>query len=48
MNDTPFTLNNTFVLTATIVVVDTRGGSRLPTELNVDYDVIEIRQSDSD
>jgi len=41
VNDAPFTLNNTFVLTATIVVVDTRGGGRLPTELNVDYDVIE-------
>jgi hypothetical protein len=42
LNDTPFALNNTFVLTNTIVVVDTRGGSRLPTQLNIDYDVIEI------
>ena len=32
-----FTLNNPFVLTDTIVMVDVRGGSRLPTMLNVDY-----------
>jgi len=39
---TPFTLNNTFVIAATIVVVDTRGGSRLPCELNVDYLVSQL------
>ena len=32
-----FTLNNSFVQTDTIVMVDVRGGSRLPTVLNVDY-----------
>lgn len=32
-----FTLNNTFVENNTIVMVDVRGGSRLPTTLNVDY-----------
>jgi len=32
-----FTLNNPFVQTATIVMVDVRGGARLPTTLNVDY-----------
>ena len=42
INDTPFTLNNTFVITETIVVVDTRGGSRLPCELNVDYVVLQL------
>ena len=42
VNGAPFTLNNTFVLTATIVVVDTVGGGRLPTELDVDYEIIEL------
>ena len=42
LNGAPFTLDNTFVLTNTIVVVDTRGGGRLPTQLNTDYDVIEL------
>jgi hypothetical protein len=32
-----FTLDNSFVITDTIVMVDVRGGSRLPTTLNVDY-----------
>jgi hypothetical protein len=32
-----FVLDNTFVQIDTIVVVDVRGGSRLPTTLNVDY-----------
>lgn len=32
-----FTLNNGFVLTETVVVIDVRGGSRLPTQLDVDY-----------
>lgn len=32
-----FTLNNPFVQNDTIVMVDVRGGSRLPTTLNVDY-----------
>lgn len=32
-----FTLDNTFVQNDTIVMVDVRGGSRLPTVLNVDY-----------
>ena len=34
-----FTLNNPFVLTDTIVVVDVRGGSRLPTLPHVDYEI---------
>jgi hypothetical protein len=34
-----FTLNNSFVVTDTIVMVDVRGGSRLPTTLGVDYDI---------
>jgi len=42
-NDTPFTLDNTFVLTNTIVVIDTKGGTtRLPTTRNIDYDVIQL------
>ncbi|HVN84670.1 MAG TPA: hypothetical protein VMW17_07485 [Candidatus Binatia bacterium] len=32
-----FTLNNSFVVNESIVMVDVRGGSRLPTELDVDY-----------
>ncbi len=35
-----FDLNNPFVLTDTIVMVDVRGGSRLPTVLNVDYEIV--------
>ena len=34
-----FFLNNVFVVVSSIVIVDTRGGSRLPTELGVDYEV---------
>ena len=33
-------LNNTFVVGSSIVVVDTRGGARLPTAVNVDYTVV--------
>lgn len=36
-----FTLGNPFVIPGTIVVVDTRGGARLPTTLGVDYIVIK-------
>ncbi len=36
-----FTLNNTFVITSSISVVDTRGGGRIPTEVNVDYQVVQ-------
>lgn len=36
-----FTLNNPFVNTSTIVVVDIRGGSRLSTTLGVDYDILQ-------
>ncbi len=35
-----FDLNNPFVLTDTIVMVDVQGGSRLPTVLNVDYELV--------
>ena len=41
LNDTPFTLNNTFVIQATIVVVDTQHG-RIPCVLNVDYLVAQL------
>lgn len=37
-----FFLNNNFVLTATIVMVDNAHGGRIPTVLNVDYDVLQI------
>ncbi|MBI3782249.1 MAG: hypothetical protein HY270_02490 [Deltaproteobacteria bacterium] len=37
-----FTLNNAFVMAETIVVLDVRGGSRLPTALNVDYVVSQV------
>lgn len=36
-----FTLNNPLVISATIVVVDTRAGSRLPATLGVDFVVIQ-------
>ncbi len=36
-----FTLANAFVIPGTIVVVDTRGGARLPTTLGVDYIVVQ-------
>ncbi len=43
LNDTPFTLNNTFVLTNTIVVFDiSHGQPGLPTTRNVDYEVIQL------
>lgn len=32
-----FALDNTFVLEETVVIFDVEGGSRLPTELNLDY-----------
>lgn len=35
-----FLLNQAFIVTSTIVVVDTRGGARLPTTLGVDYDIV--------
>lgn len=35
-----FTLANPFVIASTIVVVDARGGGRLPTTLGIDYDVV--------
>lgn len=35
-----FTLNNPFAITATIVMVDNRGGARIPTTLNVDYQIV--------
>lgn len=35
-----FLLDQAFVATSTIVVVDTRGGSRLSTSLGIDYDVV--------
>ncbi len=36
-----FLLANPFVITATIVLVDTRGGARLPTTLGVDYVIVQ-------
>ncbi len=36
-----FTLSDPFVNTSTIVVVDTRGRGRLPTTLDVDYNIIQ-------
>lgn len=36
-----FTLANPFVITSTIVVVDTRGGARLATTLGVDYVIVQ-------
>lgn len=36
-----FTLSQPFAIPATIVVVDTRGGSRIPTAAGLDYDVIQ-------
>jgi len=36
-----FTLSNPFVITSTIVVVDARGGGRLPTTYGVDYDIVQ-------
>lgn len=38
---TGFTLANSFVIPSTIVMVDTRGGARLPTTLGVDYIIIQ-------
>jgi hypothetical protein len=35
--DAGFTLANPFAIAATVVVVDTRGGARLPTTLGIDY-----------
>ncbi len=35
-----FLLNQSFVIASTIVVVDTRGGARLPTTPGVDYDIV--------
>ncbi len=35
-----FAINQPFVIASTIVVVDTRGGARLPTTLGVDYDIV--------
>ena len=37
-----FTLNQPFVATSTIVVVDIRGGGRLPCQLDIDYDVTQL------
>ncbi len=37
-----FTLNQPFVATSTIVVVDVRGGGRIPCQLDVDYDVTQL------
>ena len=36
-----FVLNQSFVDASTIVVVDTRGGARLPTVAGVDYDIVQ-------
>jgi len=36
-----FDLNHPFVIESTIEVVDTRGGSRLPTQVGIDYDVLQ-------
>lgn len=35
-----FLLEQPFVIASTIVVVDTRGGARLPTTLGMDYDIV--------
>lgn len=35
-----FLLNQPFVIVSTIVVVDTRGGARLPTAPGIDYDIV--------
>ena len=37
-----FTLNQPFVATSTIVVVDIRSGGRLPCQLDIDYDVTQL------
>lgn len=36
-----FLLGNPFVMVSTVVVVDTRGGARLPTTLGVDYLIVQ-------
>ena len=36
-----FLLNQAFAVTASILVVDTRNGARLPTELGVDYELVQ-------
>lgn len=38
----PFTLNNPFVITSSIVMVDGRGGGRIPTQPGVDYNVVPL------
>jgi hypothetical protein len=35
-----FLLDQSFVITSSIVVVDTRGGARLPTAAGIDYDIV--------
>ena len=42
---TGFALNNLLVVVSTIVVVDTRGGARLPTTLGVDYIAVAVGDS---
>ncbi len=37
-----FTLNQPFVATSTIVVVDIRDGGRIPCQLDIDYDVTQL------
>ena len=37
-----FTLNQPFVAASTIVVVDIRGGGRIPCRLHIDYDVAQL------
>jgi len=37
-----FTLNQPFVATSTIEVVDIRGGGRLPCQLGIDYDITQL------
>ena len=37
-----FTLNNSFIITSSISMVDARGGGRIPTEVNVDYEIVQI------
>lgn len=39
---TGFTLINPFVITSTIVVYDVQSGSRIPTQLGVDYDIVSL------
>ncbi len=37
-----FTLNHPFVATSTIVLVDIRGGGKIPCQLDIDYDIAEL------